>query len=146
MQEIVTTGRVTKGKLHVRNWTRIAAQIARSKDRELVITIAPKHATRSRQANAWYWACVVGLVAEHTGYGPDEIHEIYKAKFLPKPLTFADRRGVIIGEYVIGGTTSKLNVGEFYEYCERCRRWAGETLGVVIPDPDFAYDLKRKVA
>jgi hypothetical protein len=93
------------------------------------------YATRSTQANAWYWACVVGLVADHTGYTPDEIHEIYKAKFIPKAMAIADGNGEIVGEVVLGGSTTRMDTVEFSDFCERIREWAA-TLGVVIPDPE----------
>lgn len=152
MPEIVTTGRVKSGKLEPRNWKQVLSKIARMKDGEVVITITPRKAARSLNQNAWYWSQVVGLVAEHTGYTPDEIHEIYKAKFLPRNVDFCDQDGVVVAEFVIGGTTTKLNKVEFGEYCERIREWAAEELGVVIPDPDAgamwpgARPQRKKVA
>lgn len=141
--EYTLTARLTKGKLHVRAWSRLADAIKTWRDGEYTITMARKHATRRLQANAWYWSQVVGLVAEHTGYTPDEIHDIYKAKFLPKKLAMADQNGVIVGEFVVGGSSAKLNTVEFYEYCEAIRAWAREDLGVVIPDPDPAWRTQR---
>ena len=136
MSEYVASGVVTAGRLKVRNWSGLTRALARFRDGEVVITIARRRATRSAQANAYYWSQVVGLVADHTGHTPDEIHEIYKAKFLPKRLSFADGNGVVVGEFVIGGTTTRLTKTEFYEYVEQIRLWAAEELGVVIPDPD----------
>jgi endo-beta-N-acetylglucosaminidase D len=113
-----------------------ATQLRQLRDGEVEIRIERKKATRSPQANRWYWSCVVGLVAEHTGYTPDEIHEIYKAKFLPKRLAVSDGNGEIKGEFVIGGTTTKLSTAEFADYCDRIRQWAAEALDVIIPDPE----------
>lgn len=133
--EIVTTAETRKGRLKIRNWNRVSSEIARSRDGEWTITFRRARATRSRSQNAWYWGCVVGFVAEHTGYTAEEIHEIYKAKFLPKTLAFADGNGEVLGEFVIGGSTTRLNTVEFSEFCERIREWAADSLGVVIPDP-----------
>ena len=135
MQEVVTTAELRKGRLRVRNWNRVASELRHCRDGEFVVTIKRARATRSSQANRWYWGCVVGLVAEHTGYTAEEIHEIYKAKFLPKTLAFADGNGEVLGEFVIGGSTTRLNTVEFSEFCERIREWAADSLGVVIPDP-----------
>lgn len=135
MKELVTTARLTNGRLRVRNWTAIADALRPLRDRELLIRIEPIRAARSHQQNNWYWGCLVQLVAEHTGYTPDEIHELYKAKFIPKRLAVADGNGEVQGEFVIGGSTTKLDTLEFSEFCESIRQWAADELGVVIPDP-----------
>jgi hypothetical protein len=142
--ELFATARVTRGRLMVRDWTRILRAVARMRDGEYLLRLERAHATRSQQQNAWYWSQVVGLVAKHTGYTADEIHEIYKAKFLPKHLTFSDGNGEIQGEFVIGGSTSKLNTQEFADYCERIREWAADELDVVIPDPDPRWREKQR--
>lgn len=139
MEEIVTTAQLVKGRMKIRNWNRVVSELARMRDCELRVAITRARATRSPQQNRWYWGCVVGLVAEHTGYTPDEIHEIYKAKFIPKTLAIADGNGEVQDEFVIGGTTTRLNTLEFSDYCERIREWAADSLGVDIPDPDEAH-------
>jgi hypothetical protein len=131
---ISTPGEIRKGKLRVKDADRFSAALARFRDGAVEITVERKYATRSMAQNAWYWSCVVGLVAEHTGYTPDEIHEIYKAKFIPKPMAIADGNGEIVGEVVLGGSTTRMDTVQFSDYCERIREWAA-TLGVVIPDP-----------
>lgn len=136
LSDYTASGFVKDGELVIRNqrgWRRALAAFRRC---EVVVTIECRHATRSVNQNAWYWAQVVGLVAEHTGHTPDEIHEIYKAMFLPKQLAIVDGNGEIQGEYVIGGSTTKLNRLQFGEFCEQARKWAAETLSVDIPDPD----------
>ena len=134
--ELVTTATVQRGKLRVRNWNRISQQLARSKDGEYVIRIERQHAHRSQRANRYWWGVCVHLVSEHTGYDPDEVHQLAKQMFLPKTLALADGNGEVVGEYVLGGSTTKLNTVEFGEFIERFRRWAAETLNVVIPDPE----------
>ena len=136
MTEIVTTARVQRGKLTVRAWNRVQRQLERSKDGEYVIRIERRHAHRSQQQNRFYWGVCVHLVSEHTGYDPDEVHQLAKQMFLPKTLALADGNGEVVGEYVLGGSTTKLNTVEFGEFIERFRRWAAEMLDVVIPDPE----------
>lgn len=128
----------------VRDWARILQAVAKMRDGEYLLRLERAYANRSDQQNKWYWSQVVGLVAKHTGYTADEIHEIYKAKFLPKHLAFADGNGELKGEFVIGGSTAKLNTSEFADYCERIREWAADELGVVIPDPDPRWREKRR--
>lgn len=132
---VSTPGEIRKGKLCVKDATVFSQRLARFKDGAVQITVERKYATRSQKQNRWYWSQVIGLVAEHTGYTPDEIHEIYKAKFIPKPMAIADGNGEIVGEVVLGGSTTRMDTVQFSEFCERIREWAA-TLGIVIPDPE----------
>lgn len=132
---IVLPARLESGVMKL-NAKRLAQLLRGRRDCDLELVIERKHATRSAAQNSYYWGVVVGLLSEHTGYTPDEIHEILKAKFLPKKLAVTDGNGEIRGEFVIGGTTTRLNKIEFGEFVEAVRRWAAEDLGVVIPDPN----------
>jgi hypothetical protein len=117
------------------NTKRIAAFLKKRRDCEVVITIERRHATRSVVQNAWYWSGVLGTLSTHTGYTVDEMHELMKAKFLPKKLALVDGNGVIQDDFIIGGSTTKLNKIEFGDYIEAIRQWAAETLDVNIPGP-----------
>ena len=134
--DVVVTGYVRRGHLEIRRRKDLSATLTRMRDGEVLITITPIKATRSQLQNRYYWGVIVELLSEHTGYTPDEIHELLKAKFIPKRLALADLNGVITSEYVIGASTTKLDTQEFSDYCESIRRWAADTLGVYIPDPD----------
>jgi hypothetical protein len=103
---------------------------------EVELIIRRAFATRSTKANAFYWGVVLQALADHTGHLPEELHEILKAKFLPKALAVCDLNGELRGEYVIGGSTASLSVEEFSDYMNRIIRWADEELGVLIPHPD----------
>jgi hypothetical protein len=134
MTEVVTTGFVEKGHLTIRNREAFRGQLRHLRG-EVVVTVERKHAIRSLEQNAYWWGVCVHLVSEHTGYTPNEVHELTKQMFLPKKLCFTDDNGVVKGEYVIGGTTTRLNKIQFGEFIEAFRRWAAEDLGVIIPDP-----------
>jgi hypothetical protein len=136
MTPITTTFSVKGGRFEMRNRKAVIARLARMKDCEGVITFEPRKAARSVLQNRYYWGVVVDLLSDHTGFSPEELHEILKAKFLPKKLAVCDGNGEVQGEFVIGGSTAKLNKLEFGEYVERIRQWAAESLDVVIPDPD----------
>jgi hypothetical protein len=133
--EYVTTGRIEGGKLDIRNRADLARALRSMKDGEVLIRIERLRATRSQRQNAWYWGVIVQLLAEHTGYTPDEMHEVLKAKFIPKRFAVADGNGEIRDELVIGGSSAALNTVEFGEYCEAIQQWAASELGIVIPDP-----------
>ncbi len=130
------TGRIEQGKLQVRGRQDFERQIRQLRDGEVVVTVERRHATRSLDQNAYWWGVCVELVSNHTGYTPDEIHELAKQMFLPKRLAVTDGNGEIKGEFVVGGTTTTLNKVEFGEFIESFRRWAATDLGVVIPDPN----------
>jgi hypothetical protein len=134
---VVATAEVRRGRLFIRNRRAFDDSLAQLKDGwELEVTVKRLRATRSQQQNRYYWSVVVQLLADHTGYTPDEIHDVLKMRFIPKRLAVADGNGVIHDEFVLGGSTREMTTLEFGEYLESVRQWAAETLDVVIPDPD----------
>lgn len=132
---IVLFGRLEKGVIQL-NRNTLKQLLSGRQDCEVEIVIERKHATRSVQANRYYWGVVLKAISEFTGYDANETHEAMKALFLPKELTFCDGNGEVQGEIVIGGSTRKMNANEFYDYVERVRRFAAEKLSLNIPDPD----------
>lgn len=136
MQDFSSTCLVEGGKLQLRNRKAFDEAMASLKDGEYIFSLERARATRSLEQNAWYWGVIVEEISKLTGYTPDEVHEVLKAKFIPKKLAVAKGNGEIVDEFVIGGSTTKLNKLEFGEYCEAVRRWAAETLDIVIPDPE----------
>jgi hypothetical protein len=136
---VVASATVKGGKLFVRNRREFDRQVAQMKDGwEMELTLSRRRATRSVQANAYYWGVVLAALSEHTGYTVDELHDICKALFLPKRLALNNGNGEVVGEFVLGGSTRTLNTNEFYEYVERVRQWASETLDCYVPDPNEA--------
>jgi hypothetical protein len=106
------------------------------KDCECIVRVERAHATRSSQANRYWWGVCVALVSEHTGYTPEEVHDLAKQMFLPKHLAVTGKNGEMLGDFVIGGTTSSLNSVEFGEFVSKFKQWALEKLDVVIPEAD----------
>ena len=93
-------------------------------DGPVIVTVRKAHATRSVKQNRWYWGGIMRTLADHTGYTMDEIHEICKAKFLPRIVEIPGADNQVAAEFKIGGTTTTLNKLEFGEYCEMVREWA----------------------
>lgn len=102
------------------------------RDGPVTVRIERKRATRSTQANRLYWGVYVATLSDYTGFTPDEMHEVLKAKFLPKRLAVCDRNGEVVDEYVLGGSTTKLDVVEFGDYLAAIQAWAQE-LGIEFP-------------
>lgn len=87
---------------------------------------------RSSQANRYYWGVVLALIADHTGYEQDELHEYFKTRFNPINFVFAG------DEQVIGGSTRQMTSKQFAEYIDRIRRFAETELGMTLPEPERA--------
>jgi hypothetical protein len=134
--EFLTSGSVRGGVLYLRNRKRMEAALSHWRDCAVTVTITKAYATRSKPQNDYYHAVCVELVASHTGYTHLEAHELLKALHLPRESAAKGLNGRLLGDYVIGGSTTKLNKLEFIDYLERIVQWAAETLDVVIPDPD----------
>lgn len=85
---------------------------------------------RSNQQNRFYWSVVVGLIANHTGHAPQEIHEIIKNKFMSRKII--EIAGI---KQEIPISTTELTTTQFQDYIEQVTAWAGQTLNVEIPKP-----------
>lgn len=122
MQSYSFTARVEDGRLKVglQALQMLRSAVSGWRKCPVVVTVERQHATRSVAANAYYWAVVVAL-------------------FLPKRLAMCGRNGELQEELVIGGSTTKLNKIEFYEYVERVREFAREKRGLIIPGPDPSW-------
>lgn len=76
----------------------------------------------------------IGCISRETGYFKDEVHEIFKKKFLGVE-TFE-----MWGEKVerVKSTTS-LNTKQFSDYLERIQQFASTEMGIILPDPKDQY-------
>lgn len=136
LDEIVGTAQVRNGRLFIKDRRSFDDQVRRMDERWMLeISVKRLRATRSIQANRYYFGVVIAAISDATGYHPDETHDLMKMLHLPKELAICDSNGEIVGEYVMGGSTRNLTTTEFYEYVERVRQWAAETLDVYTPDP-----------
>jgi len=94
--------------------------------REYELTLRGRQKKRSLNQNAWYWSCIVAMIAEAAGYSTEEAHEALKQKFLT---IYGD------SELPTVRSTTSLSTTEMVEYCERCRQLAAEMFGIYVPDP-----------
>lgn len=141
---LVLVGKMTRGKLEI-DRAEMARGLQRMPDGWCTVSVAKGKPKRSDRANAYLWSAVYDQIWEHTGHEPEEIHEIAKKMFLPRTVSVCDGNGEIVGEFVIGGTTTTLKPAEFYHFTERVRQWALEFLGVRTEDPDPRwYETKRR--
>lgn len=135
--DVVASAVVQHGRLKFHNRREFDEQVRRFRDgAQVEIAVTVRRASRSQKQNAYYWGVVVQIISDHTGYTPDEVHEFLKMKFIPKRLAIQDHNGEVKDEFVLGGSTRKMNTIQFGEFMEECRRFAAETLDCYIPDPD----------
>ena len=135
IEEVYALGSVKHGRLFIENRRVFDQQVALLDGRwVLEISVRRKRATRSLAANKYWWGVCVEAVSQHTGYTPEEVHEIAKQMFIPKKLSLADGNGEIKGEFVIGGSTRTMDTKGFSEFVERFKAWAAAELDCYIPD------------
>jgi hypothetical protein len=138
------TGYVKVGLLYIRQDTWPL------KNGEVIITVERARAVRSPQANKYYWGVVMRVLSAETGYTIDEIHEMCKAKFLPRIVEIPGPGGAIVAEFRIGGSTRDLTSDQFWQYVEDIREWAHSSVVtadgrsmVYIPDPDKEWKWRH---
>lgn len=120
-------GRVIGGKAIMDTPERVWEYIKTLDGNRIEVVIRKARSQRSNQQNRYYHGIVLELLSQHTGYTPDEMHEICKYQFLKQG---GD------GKFEYIKSTTKLNTAEFETYLENIKRWAVDILGLVIPDPN----------
>lgn len=118
-------GRIAAGKLKLDHREDFAALVRRIEGKEIDLVLRLHRCRRSPSQNAWYWGCVVPVLAEHCGYDAEEMHEALKWRFLKKH----------DGPLATVRSTADLSTAEMTEFIEKVRRLAAE-LGCSIPNPD----------
>lgn len=97
--------------------------------KRMQVEIKPYRKNRSQAQNRTMWAWI-NTLADHTGYSPDELHEMFKQRFL------GFHHKEIMGETVlIAKSTTKLSTHEFAEYMNKIEAVAAQ-MGVQLPIPD----------
>lgn len=99
----------------------------------MTVEIKPFRKDRSNQQNRYYHGVVLKMISDYTGYCADELHETFKSQLLPTKVV---QIGSVRKE--VSTSTTSLTTTQFEDYCEDIRRFAAETIGLVIPDPNQA--------
>lgn len=94
------------------------------------VTIKIARRKRTLSQNAYYWI-ILKILEEHTGHRDEELHEIFKLKFLgASPIRYRSSQ-----VYMIAPSTTKLTTKDFARYIDLIIQEAAE-MGVAIPSPD----------
>lgn len=94
-------------------------ELRKLKDGYYILNIDKQKKVRSPQQNAFYWGVFLPVLTE-TGYTTDELHELFKKKFLSKRKTLTKLGRKVIWKYK---STTELSTIEFEEYLEKIREF-----------------------
>lgn len=85
---------------------------------------------RSINQNSLYWSWL-NIIGNDTGHDADELHDFFKARFLP---VIEDE---VAGEaFIRRPSTRKLTTLEMSEYMDKINSFAVSQLGIILPQPD----------
>jgi hypothetical protein len=116
---------VRKGKVVVDNPADYAVYISKLEGCRGELIIRKERKARSLNQNRYYFGVVVKILADFTGYTPEETHDALRMKFL-----------VVHGVIDTIQSTTELSTVEFEEYMAKIRQWASVEYGVGIPEPN----------
>ena len=104
-------------------------------DCPVIITLERRKKSKSKEQMGYYWGVVLQEISEHTGHTVEDLHDIFKAKYLRRKKLW---RG---GDLVIIGSTSELSTNEMAEFITNIVLEANE-LGITVPPPDKEYQWR----
>lgn len=93
-----------------------------------IVKISEYTEKRSINQNKFYWK-LIEIIAREIGYEVDEMHEVFKFKFLQK--TLEDVNGNLIKGI---SSTKKLNTKEFSDYIKKIKMFAEQELSIKLPN------------
>lgn len=131
----------------------LAQVVGRWSDGPATLTVKRERPEKTRLQMAYYRGLVLPMIVEEiAGTATDEstarqVHVQLKAMFLPPVrIEWTDRETGEVIERELVPSLADLNTKEMTDFVEQVRRWAGEFLGLEIPDPDPQWKSRRRVA
>jgi hypothetical protein len=139
------TGHVDeRGRLHVDRSGDMRRHLLALAGKEIGLTVGALEDERSSEANAYLWGVVYELMSEATGQDALSIHEAMKQRFMThKVVSLTNAVTGECEEYDVVGST-RTSIRRFYYFVEQVRAFAGEWLGLVVPDPDKNWREKKR--
>lgn len=99
------------------------------------VDVIIQHKTRRLEANAYYWAAIVSVIADEIGETPEDTHELLKQRILPRKfITVKSKKTGQKVEIETRKSTRKMKIDEFADYVEKCKIWASIHLNIIIND------------
>jgi len=136
-ERLVHYGQLKDGKLELANprWFRGMMQLFA--DCDVVVTIERKKRSKSQEQLGYLWGVVYPYISDHTGHAPEELHEIFKSKFL------RERKQWRGGEITTLKSTADMSTNEMAEFITNVIVEAAE-LGIDVPEPDKLYQFREE--
>lgn len=123
----VFTARIFNGELQYENPSLVAEHLKTFTPQDvLTVRIEKRKRDRTLEQNSLYWA-ILSVIAEETGHTENELHEIFKAKYLPPKFVAYNGQ-----EYMLAPSTTGLSTKEMTTYIDRIILEANE-LNIIIP-------------
>ncbi len=148
-ETLTSYGKILGGKLVLSQPALLAESLRDWKEgTQVEFTIKKWRTKHSDEQRGWYRGVVLPMITDgindqmgEIAFDRDAIHSYMCQLFNLKTL---------VGE---GGKVSRIAQGttlmttvEFMDFCEKCRKWAGEMLSLTIPDPIPELGKKYKKA
>lgn len=123
----VFTARIFNRELQYENPSLVAEHLKTFTPQDvLTVKIEKRKRDRTLEQNSLYWA-ILSVIAEETGHTENELHEIFKAKYLPPKFVAYNGQ-----EYMLAPSTTGLSTKEMTTYIDRIILEANE-LNIIIP-------------
>lgn len=143
MNEIITFGTVQNGRLTLGAKELLAKQLKVFPDAKVQVIIRKQRSRRSDRLNRYYWGGVLPPIAQYTGHTTEELHELFKMKFLLEKIVHvkwqkdsADKFTLV--DVPIYKSTTNLDSFQFMDYLDRVIAEAA-TMGIRIYSPEEYY-------
>jgi hypothetical protein len=96
------------------------------------ITAVQYRKKRSNPQNSYFWTVIIGTLKTETGNDANDLHDVLCGE------AFGWEEYQVLGKRKVRPVkgTSQLLVDEFESFCEWCRAYAAQNLGIVIPLPN----------
>lgn len=105
--------------------------------KDVEIIVRRKRAKRSDEQNRLYYS-YVRLIADHTGYSYDEMHQIIGFKF--RLVEKVDEKTGEVFRFI--QSTSKMNKLEMADHCTEIQKWCKDTFGFELPVPGENWQIR----
>ena len=127
---------IESGKLENFDRESFEKKLTKFKDGDVSLLVQDTPVIRSPEANAYYWAHVIKLWVEHTGYKPLEMHETFKSLYNPVVVFKVDIKKGLRESHTTGGTTTKMTKRRFWEFIQDVKLLGEMEQGIVFEDSD----------
>jgi len=103
------------------------------KDWMYELKIKRLYKNRTLSENNYYWGVVLKILSDELWYEIDEVHEVFKERFLSKKQSVKSDKRIKLKRVK---STSELTTVEFEQYMDDIRLFAQQKLNIIIPLPN----------